>query len=809
MTSFWKAFGLSGGKELNYDIGEPIEIADDYKYRINWTLHRGTHKVDKTEATIFSFDIKPNSAPEVIEVCRNCVRRARTLMLPSVLKYIDGLETPTGIFMVTEPVRPLHMVLSEMREEGETKFKEFTSWGLYSVIRGLEHLHTGGKVHGNFGMHAIYVNKCGDWKLFGLDWCSPLDTPLVQMHDGKVDVNHFKQYNILIPNELKAPELLKGNIALIESSPIYAVDAWALGLLFFEIFNHQITSSTTPADLKNPGSMPRPIFGAFMGLISHTAKLRMNPAKLVQEGGNDYFNNEYINVQFQLENMALIVKDHLEMETFFRKLERMVDDFPSMNCKYKILPKISEATQFGSGGTAALTTILRLAEQLTPEEYQTLVVPGLLALYQSRDTNVRIKLLQSIPMYIKRVREPEISALWVNLSNGFGSQFAEIRELSIKALVHIVPQLSERLIGTDVMKQLWLMQTDKEGGIRTNAVICLGKIAPMLSHSVREKMLIPSFTRSLKDPFHHSRIACCNSFAATAEFYSDTLLAGQVVPAVAPLCADPMKEVRQAAIKCTQLLLQRLQKMSDGVLDTKGVMESRAPTQNAKESGYLGWAMSSLKTSLYGEEDHPKPVKPAAKPTAAAPKPSAPTAAAAATAVTSVPSHSSAHAESGGDQYEGYQEGYENYDPNAYYEYAEDGTYYDPNYAPAADGEEAAAGAEGSAWNQDLSDFDELESPKPHTKGVPSGGTATSEPAADKDGWGNDEWAEDDDERPPPPPPKPTVPKANPARSPISPASSADSAPLSAKSAEDKDKGMELKKKPVKKSLGAKKLAAD
>lgn len=34
------------------------------------------------------------------------------------------------------------------------------------------------------------------------------------------------------------------------------------------------------------------------------------------------------------------------------------------------------------------------------------------------------------------------------------------------------------------------------------------------------------------------------------------------------------------------------------IQDTKGVMESRAPTQNAKESGYLGWAMSSLKTSV-------------------------------------------------------------------------------------------------------------------------------------------------------------------------------------------------------------------
>eukprot|EP00670_Eutreptiella_braarudii_P013965 CAMPEP_0174341384 /NCGR_PEP_ID=MMETSP0810-20121108/25397_1 /TAXON_ID=73025 ORGANISM="Eutreptiella gymnastica-like, Strain CCMP1594" /NCGR_SAMPLE_ID=MMETSP0810 /ASSEMBLY_ACC=CAM_ASM_000659 /LENGTH=538 /DNA_ID=CAMNT_0015463045 /DNA_START=43 /DNA_END=1656 /DNA_ORIENTATION=+ len=538
MSSLWKAIGLGGGKELNYDIGDPIPISDEYKYRFNWQINKGYHKVDKTEATVFHYEIKPNSSPEAIELCKNCVKRSRTLMLPTVLKYIDGHETPTGIYMVTEPVKPLHTVLMEMEEEGEGKMKEFTSWGLYSVIQGLEHLHMGGKVHGNFGIHSIFVNKCGDWKLFGLDWCSPLDTPLVAMNDGKMEVNHFKQYHTLLPNELKAPELLKGNMAMIESSPVYAVDAWALGLLFFEIFNQQITSTTTPADLKNPGNMPRPLFGAFMGLISHTAKLRMNPSKLLVEGGNDYFtDNEYIQVQMQLENIALFMKDHLEMETFFRKLEHMVSSFPKMNCKYKILPKIAEATQFGSGGTAALTTILKLAEQLNTEEYQTLVIPGIMALYQSRDPNVRIKLLQTVPMYVAHVKEPSMSQMWQHLSSGFTSQFAEIRELSIKALVHMVAHIPERLVSTEVMKQIWQMQTDKEGGIRTNAVICLGKIAPMLSHSVREKMLIPSFTRSLKDPFHHSRIACCNSFAATVEFYSDQVLAGQVLPAVAPLCA--------------------------------------------------------------------------------------------------------------------------------------------------------------------------------------------------------------------------------------------------------------------------------
>ena len=60
-------------------------------------------QVDKTEATVFHYEIKPNSSPEAIELCKNCVKRSRTLMLPTVLKYIDGHETPTGIYMVCAP----------------------------------------------------------------------------------------------------------------------------------------------------------------------------------------------------------------------------------------------------------------------------------------------------------------------------------------------------------------------------------------------------------------------------------------------------------------------------------------------------------------------------------------------------------------------------------------------------------------------------------------------------------------------------------------------------------------------------------
>ena len=114
-----------------------------------------------------------------------------------------------------------------------------------------------------------------------------------------------------------------------------------------------------------------------------------------------------------------------------------------------------------------------------------------------------------------------------------------------------------------------------------------------------------------------------------------------------------------------------------------------------------------------------------------------------------------------------------------------------------ATGEYAAeAGDESNAWNDNLSDFGEAEETKP--------------PAA-SDGWGNDDWDDDDDD----PPPKAPEPKPEPEPKPkktLSKSTSLGSSGGSAASLRDKkdsSPGMELKKKPVKKSLGAKKVATD
>jgi SCY1-like protein 1 len=58
------------------------------------------------------------------------------------------------------------------------------------------------------------------------------------------------------------------------------------------------------------------------------------------------------------------------------------------------------------------------------------------------------------------------------------------------------------------------MQSDPEPAIRTNTTICLGKIAGKLNATTRPKVLFPAFSRALRDPFPHARLAGLRSLTA-------------------------------------------------------------------------------------------------------------------------------------------------------------------------------------------------------------------------------------------------------------------------------------------------------
>lgn len=97
---------------------------------------------------------------------------------PNILSYRDSLEAPDGksggatIFLVTEPVRPLALVLRELGLEGRHR-DEYLATGILHMASAVSFLNNDCRmVHGHVCMAAVAVTESLDWKLHGFDLLS-------------------------------------------------------------------------------------------------------------------------------------------------------------------------------------------------------------------------------------------------------------------------------------------------------------------------------------------------------------------------------------------------------------------------------------------------------------------------------------------------------------------------------------------------------------------------------------------------------------------------------------------------------------
>ncbi len=85
------------------------------------------------------------------------------------------------------------------------------------------------------------------------------------------------------------------------------------------------------------------------------------------------------------------------------------------------------------------------------------------------------------------------------------------------------------------------MQTDTEPSIRTNTCILIGRLGPTLGYNTKRKVLVPAFTRALKDSFVHARVAGLMAFMATIDCFDIEDLATKVIPNMSPAMLDKEK----------------------------------------------------------------------------------------------------------------------------------------------------------------------------------------------------------------------------------------------------------------------------
>lgn len=128
---------------------------------------------DSTAVSVFAFDVNAPAAPhshatdrrQQLPLARNAFRKLRALRHPHVLKFLDGSETDTAIWIVTEHVRSLATELSGPGQSDESKV-----FGLLHLATALSFLNKdGNSIHGNVRHESIWLTQGGEWKLGGME----------------------------------------------------------------------------------------------------------------------------------------------------------------------------------------------------------------------------------------------------------------------------------------------------------------------------------------------------------------------------------------------------------------------------------------------------------------------------------------------------------------------------------------------------------------------------------------------------------------------------------------------------------------
>eukprot|EP00286_Rhodomonas_abbreviata_P018457 CAMPEP_0181292028 /NCGR_PEP_ID=MMETSP1101-20121128/2284_1 /TAXON_ID=46948 /ORGANISM="Rhodomonas abbreviata, Strain Caron Lab Isolate" /LENGTH=606 /DNA_ID=CAMNT_0023396463 /DNA_START=434 /DNA_END=2250 /DNA_ORIENTATION=- len=580
----WLSKALSKGPELKADI---LDAGTELKGSIlQWKMHEGKRKDNGTAVTVFSWEMTATTSEDDFAAAKNALKRLRTARHPHVLQYIDGAEPPEGaktgkVYIVTEHVKPLDDWL--IKEKSSSGSGEAISWGLCCIARAMHFVNHDCKlVHGNLCIASVLVSDCGDWKLGGFELVS---------EPGSV-YGLVRTCNQLRPKRVMPPEVSRGQWDTLEQAP-HGLDTWSYGCLVHEVFHGVLTKTE---DLKDTSKMPKELVPLYQKTLKAAVAQRPTGLQILE---SPYFDTQLVWINKELAELAL--KDAGQKEAFFLKLADSMDQLPDLHLRYKVLPELLKAVEFGGAGTAAVAPMLKIGQRLTAEEFGKEIVPGVVRCFGSQDRATRIGLLQNLHTFAEHLTPALVEKdIFPQLQSGFTDAVPALRELSAKSLVYLVPKLSEKVINSQVLRAISQLQQDPEGSIRCNTTICLGKISANLSQATRDKVLLASFTRAVQDPFPPARIAALMSLAVTMEYYSAQDIARRLLPAAGLLALDAEKEVRSHAVSCLKGAVARLEeeatKKGDEFAIAGGTAVVQAPT--VSESGVLSWAASAAATTL-------------------------------------------------------------------------------------------------------------------------------------------------------------------------------------------------------------------
>ena len=540
--NFLKSVLGSGGLP-GYTVQEKIEAG-------LYTLHNAIKREDNSPCSILIHEKNAN-----VQYAKNYHNKLRSLKHPNVVKLLDSLETETHIYIATERIHPLQVPTD----------RDLINWGLYSIAQAIAFINVEAtSVHGNIGVQSIYTTESGEWKLAGFECLTCIkDEEFIGTRDTLRPPGHAKE-------------------------TATSLDAYQFGALISTIYNGSISTQQ--------GRIPGNMLAQFRRLLLPNPASRIPVHTFIEFGRRPdlFFRNELITVTEQISNLPLQSK--AEVEAFLSENAETFAKLPTGFTKKRLLPEMIKSLEFGGGGVTALNAILTVIKDLPPADVESQIAPMVLRIWSSKDRATHLVMLEHLKEYITLLTPKQINdKLFPSIGGAFSDSAPIMRETAIRQVLILMPHLTERNINGELLKCLAKTANDQQPGIRTNTTICLGKIADRLSS---KKVLTAAFSRSLKDPFMHARVAALQAITATAQVYDKSDLAVRLMPGITPLLIDPELTIRNHAKTCITELLTRLDKLTDEmpVLEEKGTKTESAGT-------WAGWAVSSLSRNV----DSPAP----------------------------------------------------------------------------------------------------------------------------------------------------------------------------------------------------------
>lgn len=543
MEFLLKAIGL-GAPIPNFPFtavsGEP-QLVHERSGLPPWTMRPGKRDEDGMPVTIFS--AKLGEADRTSGLLRRGLQRAKSLILPGVLRCYGGTEYSNVLYVATERCVPLTTVIDGPQERqyyyGDTDelYSRGVAQGLRGIGEALAALHSKALIHGNVCAESVYVTSSGFWCLWGLEFVDRL--PVVD------DMTVLPPYRML-------PEWPNADDGCAD-----AIDAWGLGCLVYETVGprhgqvpvRERTAGLHTADIRNCRQIPGTLQKDYSRLCAEDPRTDFHVARFI-ENCNFITSSDYVQTLREVDQLAFL--DAAASSSLFDRLSNAVHTFPQRATLHYVLPKLTDHVRRGAAPSTlcdVVGPVISIVRTVQDHDlFQQFVTPALVALFQSQDRSLRLRLLHHVEAFSIKVSEDTLNMeLWPLYAKGFTSSIPSIREHSARSLVHVAPRLSQAIMGTEVPKLLQQLQQDPDGAIRTNATICLCLVANYIPAEQRSRVLVVGFGRMLKDPFAASRFAALQSFSANLDIMAPKQLADMIIPGVSPLTLDEEANVRGMA----------------------------------------------------------------------------------------------------------------------------------------------------------------------------------------------------------------------------------------------------------------------